>query len=605
MKSFLTPILFLLAILCSCVFSPNEENFVEVDKNSTAPELSNQTLDFNSDTLNVWKNTKFNFDFKSSKQEITSVAVNYGDQKLTFQSSSGNFEINPVTFPEGIYTLEVKVYTKSGTGSLADKLGAEGYEFKKSCVLIIEKAKAPVINITSSIENGFLKFSWNKMDKPYFISYQLNIHNEGISYDYQQKFNNKNMTSFIDSFFVGGKVRLSLWVYYNDLKGSNIFESKDYTYDYPISVSLKEDFKNLTISWNRNPFLCIKYFELQGVNGTKISADTSYMIPAPGLGDQVRYNIAFKPLKKTLYDFFRYNNYNNYSLGENDQIDHKNVKYNPGLNRYFFKKEMKISSVNKNFVFEGSYDYYWDYNDKLSLEFSKDNQSIYSTVNQNLVKLSSSGLSLISSKKFPFTTIGNFKVQALKNLNDINFLACGNEFNFGSYLVIFNSINNTIIAKTDKLPYVDFENQYAVSENGKYIAQCYQGGMFIYEIINNEKLVLLYHDSNEYYSCFFDPKYPEKLIIDRPNDFQIFDCSKLQVEKTIDHIAGSPANIDPATHYLLVVSYSKKKMYVYDYENNIIKLEMNHHGYFTDFKLLNNVIFVNSGYHFDISPYVQ
>jgi hypothetical protein len=56
---------------------------------------------------------------------------------------------------------------------------------------------------------------------------------------------------------------------------------------------------------------------------------------------------------------------------------------------------------------------------------------------------------------------------------------------------------------------------------------------------------------------------------------------------------------------MLLVSHSKKKIYVYDFENDILKLEMNHYGSVYDYKLLNNIIFVNAGYHFDISSYVE
>jgi hypothetical protein len=250
-------------------FSPEKENFVEVDQNTEAPQINNQTLDLNSDTLHVWKYTKFNFDLTSSKQEITNTTITYRDTEINFEGGKGSFDINPEALPEGTYTLKIKVYTHSGTGSLADKVGAEGYKFENDWVLLIEKPKAPDITITSKIENGFLKFSWNKMKQDYFHSYNLYFYNEGLSYNYETKITDKNTTSYIDSLFVGGKIKLSLWIRYYDENGSTQIAKKDYIYEYPISISVHEDLQNLTFSWNKNPFNCTTYYSDVGT-GTQI-----------------------------------------------------------------------------------------------------------------------------------------------------------------------------------------------------------------------------------------------------------------------------------------------------------------------------------------------
>lgn len=606
MKLFSALILFYSIVLCSCVFSPDKENFVEVDQNVSAPEINNQTLDLDSDTLFVWKYTRFSFDLKSSNQKIKTTIVNYGDQELTFGNHTGSFDINPSVFPEGTHKVEIKVYTNSGTGSLADKVGAEGYEFKREWVLIVEKPKIPEIKITSSIENGYLKFSWNKFDKPYFHSYRLVIQNDGIFETYYREYTNKNITSFVDSLFVGGKINVSLGFNYYDENEFQNRASKEYTYEFPVAISFKEDLENLTIFWNRNPFQCTKYLDINGSGPIEINADTSYTIPAPGLGGGKRYNLAFKPIKP-LNSNRMSDHYVLFAKGVNNSMKHQTVQYNQGLKAYFFKEEMHLRVSGQTIAQEASYDYSWDYNDSYTLDVSKDNQRVFSTVDQNLVQLNAKTMGLISSTKLPMAVQGDVTSWVLKSMAE-DVLLIGYNLDFGSFYTLFNAKTNAIIATSDKLAgeYTSAGNYvYAISADGKYAAYCSSKGLIVYEIVDNQQLVLRFKDSKAYYSCFFDPTYPEKLVLNRPTDYQVFNCSTLTVEKTNDQFIANPINIDPLTHYILLVSNAKKKIYVYDMENDVVKLEMNHHGSAFDFKLLNNIIFVNSGYHFDISSYVN
>lgn len=606
MKALFVNVLFLSSILCSCIFSPDNENFLEIDQDATPPEITNQTLDLDIDTLYVWKYTRFNFDLKSNAQQISSVVVTYGDHKLTFQSGKGSFDVNPHTYPEGTSRVEIKVYTNSGTGSLADAIGAEGYELKNEWVLIVEKPKDPEIHLTSSIENGFLKFSWNKFDKPNFHSYRLVIQNDGIFETYYREYTDENITSFVDSLFVGGKITLSLGVNYYDVNEFQNRASKEYSYEFPVAISFKEDLENLTISWNRNPFQCTKYLDINGSGQTKINADTSYTIPAPGLGGGKRYHLAFKPIKP-LYSNRMNDHYVLFANGVNNSMSHKTVEYNQGLKTYFFKEEMHLRASGQDIAQEASYDYPWDYNDRFTLDVSKDNQRVFSTVGQNLVQLNTKGMGLISSTKLPMAAQEDITSWVLKNLAEDVFII-GYNLDFGSYFTLFNAKTNSIIATSNKLAgeYISAGNYvYAISPDGKYAAYCGSKGLILYEIIDNQQLVLHYQDSNTYYSCFFDPTNPEMLVLNRPTNYQVFNCSTLKVEKTNNQFYANPINIDPLTHYMLLVSNAKKKIYVYDMENDVVKLEMNHHGSAFDFKLLNNNIFVSSGYHFDISSYVD
>jgi hypothetical protein len=189
--------------------------------------------------------------------------------------------------------------------------------------------------------------------------------------------------------------------------------------------------------------------------------------------------------------------------------------------------------------------------------------------------------------------------RALKNLDDKVFLICTD-----SFLLLYDANERKVLAKTQEMYGVLQNFNFSVSQDGKYAAFC-NPELSVYEIKNNQELILHYQDTATYYGCLFDPKYPEKLVLNCPDNMKIFNCATLKMEKTIDRFYANPVNIDPVTHNLLLVSNSRKKIYVYDYESDQLKFEMNHHALNTDFKLLNNIIFVSSGFHLDISSYVN
>ena len=599
MKTIYIPLILFSIVFYSCVFSPTKENFIEVNKDVPAPEITDQVLDLESDTLFVWKYTRFNFNLTAGNVAIHSVVVNFNNTNAEFGSGQGSFEVNPSVIPSGTYKVEIKVYTGSGTGSLADKVGAEGYEFKREWTLIVEKPQIPDIKITPGIENGYLKFSWNKVDKPYFKSYKITGYDNGVFNTYSREYKNKNITSFVDSTYVGGSITFNLSINYYNENNNDAWVQGQITYNFPVSIKFREDKDSLHISWNKNPFHCTKsIITNNGSNLFTVNSDSIFTVAATGLGGLVQYDLIFMPVNKSKWSNNEFHNYATYTLGTNDGFKHSNVEYNPILNSYFFKYPMSVKAVNARFESQGSYTYPWDYGDDCTLDFSKDNQRVFTTVNGNILTLSSK-MELINSAKIPVDGGGSLRIRALKSINDQVFLI-GSD----SYLLLYDTSVGKILAKTQDMWGVLQDYNFSFSNDGKYAAFC-NPGLHVYEIKDNQELILRYQDTENYYGCFFDPKYPEKLILNCPGNVKIFNCSTAKTEKIIDRFYANPINIDPVTHNMLLVSNSKKKIYVYDYELDKLKFELNHHGLSTDFKLLNNNILVNSGYHFDISSYVN
>ena len=589
----------LLLSFISCIYSPSTENFVEIDKDIPAPEITDRNIDLNADTLFVWKYTRFNYDLSAGNAKIHSSKIICFNDTLRFESGHGSFEVNPATVGEGTFKVKIEVSSGSGTGSIADKLGGEGYEFNREWVLVVEKPKIPELKITPSIENGYLKFSWNKVDKPYFRSYRLIVNDNGAHDFYSREYKNHDITSFVDSTYVGGNITFKLSVNYYDENNYEKWTEKQISYDFPINIKFKENKDSLTISWNYNPFRCSK--SLIANNGSQlfeIKSDTTFTIAAQGLGGLMSYDLIFKPTNKSQWSTNGFHNYAQYSLGVNDGIKHSNVEYNRELKAYFFKHEMSTKSANHIFETTGAYNYSWDYSDNNSIEFSKDGSKIYTTVNGYLMAFSPK-MELLNSEKLPTGEIGFNTIRVVKSLDDRVFLIGAD-----GVIFLYDIIDHKVIAKTPTMYGVSSNFKFSVSADGNYVAFI-NDKLYVYEIRNKQELILRHQVAGSFYGCFFAPNDPNKLILNTPENIRIFNCSSGSDDRIIDRFYANPINIDPVTHNMLLVSNSKKKIYVYDYESDKLILEMNHHGISTDFKLLNNNILVNSGFHFDISSYVN
>ncbi|HPE76944.1 MAG TPA: hypothetical protein PLC80_12705 [Draconibacterium sp.] len=588
----------------SCKYSPNGVNFTEIDDISTPPTLTNLTLDFDTDTLIIWQNTELSFNLKSNKAKIQRVQIQFSDKEFNFDGPSGTIFISPNNFAQGKYILKMKAVTNSGTGSLADLLGAEGYFFEREWVLLIGNISKPKINSSTGIEKGYLKFYWDKLDENYFQYYELNTFNNG---DFKQiKITDRNRNFYIDSTFVGGKMEADVNVYYKDYSGFVYPSSSRIVFEYPIKLNLEVAANELILSWNKNPFKHKVLFSINGNQYNYIEADSSYVIKSPGIGYKVNYSIGFQPqISKINKDKINYHIDLDYYVGTENQLIYKSLTYNPHTETYFIKYPMYIRSFNRDLTQIGSYDFSWDYSDQSVIDISEDGKKVYSIVEYNLIQLNAPGMTLHSQTKIPFDD-EVFNTYLLRKLSDDKFLI-GYESNFYDYFAIYDIAKNKIISKTQKVPasaIIKNNSNFSVSPDGRLASICNTEGLTLFEITGADELKLLYHNTNKYYDGFFDPLNSNQLIINTENNILLWNCAQQKVEKVID-IFANPVNIDPVTNYLFLVSNSMKKVYVYDYLNDKIVYETDHNSNHYNLRLYNNIVFSNSGYHIDISDYVN
>jgi len=163
----------LIIMLVSCEFKLEETNHREIE-----PPLDYVMMEFNLndihplETINIWERTRFTFSLNAGHRSIHRVEVRIGNHLVSVLDgsthSSFSFEVDPSMVSSGVHRLQVNCITSSGTRSLADLMGFEGYQLE--AYWNINVLDPEVINKTISegfiggfriLEGGHLELFWD------------------------------------------------------------------------------------------------------------------------------------------------------------------------------------------------------------------------------------------------------------------------------------------------------------------------------------------------------------------------------------------------------------------------------------------------------------
>jgi len=175
LKNLLPRILLLFSVsflLSSCEFETDRVYNREVNRNMQPPDVAVVDLDLDNDTIFLFYSKGFSFRFVSNNQPVESVRIVIdGTETQIITSGEGMFIIDHNGLSEGQHTLELNLITSSGTNSIADIIGAEGYIFSKSWVLYVVKDFNT--RHEARVKDGCLNFSWKEYPAGDFREYVI------------------------------------------------------------------------------------------------------------------------------------------------------------------------------------------------------------------------------------------------------------------------------------------------------------------------------------------------------------------------------------------------------------------------------------------------
>lgn len=309
-KSVLLSIALAMVISQSCEYESHRVYNLPVNRDVSPPNIQIIELNIETDTLIIYGNASVNFKFKSDNQQIEMVRLLVDDTEIgTVYGDNGSFSIFADDFSPMVHDLELQIFTGSGTGSIAEAMGEEGYIASKSWKLVVYYNY--IQNVASYVEDGLLHIRWNKFLASNFTEYV--IKKSGVMFESTEIRRTKS-NEFIDSSYVGELA------FYNI-----VVVTSDYGIFTEGFLSCSQDIPALSFSANTlNQYLLkwtkTKYYNavdsvlvFQGSKydygaSTRIGSihnlnDTIFQVTNACFGDEMNFKIRLLPKKKNLeYD---------------------------------------------------------------------------------------------------------------------------------------------------------------------------------------------------------------------------------------------------------------------------------------------------------------
>lgn len=346
-------------LFVNCEFEGEKTNFNTIDP----PTLEGISIDLNesNDTLYVFTSARigYKFDVGNPNRRIKEVLLTIDGQKNYLELSNSYFTLNPREFRSGFYSLKVEFTSNSGTGSLADQLGAEQINVWREWIVEIDNSvPAAPSNLTIQEHEGKLKIEWNRCMGRNFQEYRVSacyFTSENTTSCLYRVISDADSTTIIDSVYCNGKVRYSVQVVASDHCS---IETKA-SFEHYFNPDLKMQWVGhnaVKFAWAKPPKFAeaVKEYSLilDPSNATPLEikftnlSDTTYSFTDTSLplGTRIGAAIIIKP--KHLSNAHNIRSHLYQPLGyPSHQYERLNISYNANQNRYYFIFNEYLESV--------------------------------------------------------------------------------------------------------------------------------------------------------------------------------------------------------------------------------------------------------------------
>ncbi len=581
----------LLIVLIGCGYNLSEENFLAIE-----PPGDLQYFDLNllpsGDTIKVYDKANLNFSFNTNGLEVLATVITLQDRRWEFYSSNGYVALNPLENTYTQDTLTLSIYLKSGSGSIADHAGMEGYFLEKKWLVIQDTRPAPKIILTKSInEDGFLKIEWPRCDRYNFVQYEVGGSNPYNIFHKDIKDATRNY--FIDSTYVGGdyNIRVSC-----RLENSHTWgESLKFREEPPQMSIVELGYDSLRISWNKSPYNAKYRLDLTRNNILYFDAndDTTCTMPQFGFGQAKKISLCTRSKIQSWQEpnyYWQIASDYTYSLGTRIiSANWPDFAYN----------------AHEKVLYSNEYDHMYCYN-----------IDDYSQVNTtDISRLLYAGLYSCPTNSSKVGVLSEYKIYIFndKGLSDPtivpgpsdadHFLLSDNDivaYAYDYYYKQFDVKTGRIRVEIN-IPDYPYYSKWAcitTSQDANYMCTVTRNGLKLYDI-NNEGEKEIYTDSRSYRSACFNPLKPDELYltlveekgieIRNPKDFSLINRIDIPMEMVI-------RNIDPETGNVLVTDY--EYVYIVDTTTHEILLKVPCDE--SKIWLFNNNLFTNTGFGLNV-----
>jgi len=166
----------LLLLLAACSFTLDEPTGITKEITPIEPTGTISLTNFvDEDTIYLFAPVTFTFDIKGDLGTPQFKGEAYFDNSLfySFTNRQGQFSIPDSYFITGPHKLKLSFNESLNDQSLISFFKDRQATIFKEWIVIIDIDAPPNFKVTTSIDNGHLKYSWPEYKKPNFVNYEL------------------------------------------------------------------------------------------------------------------------------------------------------------------------------------------------------------------------------------------------------------------------------------------------------------------------------------------------------------------------------------------------------------------------------------------------
>lgn len=197
-------------LLVQCVYEPKDLYFNPISE--PEPLLVNIDLESPefSDPFYLDFSTNFTFSVERTPKQLLAHVVILDNNHSISSIVQGNkiiFNLNPQSISQGTHIVNIYFGFETGTGSLAEQLGAEYHEYGIEFTIVVSNQLPTLVSpISAKMENGYLTLRWKTTNKR---PYQFLVSN-GFRNSVIKTFSQDFEYIYVDSGYVGNTTYYSV-----------------------------------------------------------------------------------------------------------------------------------------------------------------------------------------------------------------------------------------------------------------------------------------------------------------------------------------------------------------------------------------------------------
>jgi len=521
----------LLFIFHSCEYEPKGEYIVNLEKPGVPPSI-NFDLNLMTDTISFYWASKVRLTINAGNIKISSVSFLLDGQPISVMHDNSKY-FTILDFSQvGVHKFRIEVLTGSGSHSIAEGLGVEGFQYDSHEWTLVANA-IPAGNLTYILDYSGITFNWKKYDGTDLKEYKIREVETGRIFD------KIHSTSYNYSEYVGQTGYYELYVV--DTEGNEHSWGGCFLNRSLPVLRIAQINRQVALTWNntifRNNVAEYQLFQRDQVSSmTKIGTfsvdDTVYIFPDIA-------SITGKYMSFYLYTVPK----SNYAIQNIDPFTSMLQNINPILPGPKFSNH--YGAVCSGFYYEG---YSADFQKRLLLKYSADSDRV------DVIKefepdgsndLSPNGISFLCAHD---SILDLFDVNTKTIKTSVNIKSAVPYFHWSvgpkvsdngictfvlnDSLFVFDIPNDKLVATRSIIP-----NQFKISPGGQYISELSGDSLFIYQVSENSVNIISrarMTNSYSYLDYGFIPNNPDYLFTFEPPLLNVRTIRDLSLVRSLD-----------------------------------------------------------------------